>query len=92
MSFWNNLYPEKIYNLCYEKLTENQELETRNLLNYCELEWDENCLNFHKNTNAVKTISSRQVKKKIYQGSSDTWKNHWAYIQPLVKALENYSN
>ena len=92
MRFWNNLYPGKIYNLCYEKLTENQEVETRNLLKYCELEWDENCLNFHKNTNAVKTISSRQVKKKLYQGSSEAWKKHWAYIQPLINALEKYSH
>jgi len=92
MSFWNNLYPGKIYNLCYEELTENQEVETRNLLKYCELEWDEDCLNFHKNTNAVKTISSRQVKKKLYQGSSEAWKKHWAYIQPLINGLEKYSH
>jgi tetratricopeptide (TPR) repeat protein len=92
MNFWNNLYPGKLYNLCYEKLTENQEAETRNLLKYCGLEWDENCLNFHENTNSVKTISSLQVKKKLYQGSSEEWKKHWAYIQPLINALENYSH
>ena len=80
----------KIYNLSYEKLTENQEEETRKLLEYCELEWDQNCINFHENTTAVKTISSRQVKNKMYQGSSEVWKKHWAYIQPLINALENY--
>ena len=90
MNFWNNVYPGKIYNICYEDLTENQEKETRKLLKYCELEWDQNCLNFYENTNAVKTISSRQVKKKMYQGSSDVWKKHWAYIQPLVNALEPF--
>ena len=47
MSFWHQLFPDKIYDMCYEDLTTNQEEETRKLLKYCELDWDENCLNFH---------------------------------------------
>ena len=92
MDFWHKLFPNQIYDIEYEELTVNQKKETQNLLNYCSLEWDEDCLNFHKNTNAVKTISSRQVKKKLYQGSSEAWKKHWAYIQPLINALEKYSH
>jgi len=90
MSFWNNLFPGKIYNICYEDLTENQEEETKSLIKYCGLEWDENCLDFHNNNNLVKTISSNQVKKKMYKGSSEAWKKHWAYIQPLIDGLKDY--
>ena len=89
MSFWEELFPNQIYDVCYEDLTANQEVETRNLLKYCELEWDENCLNFHKNMTAVKTTSSMQVRKKMYQGSSEVWKKYEAYLQPLLKGL-NY--
>jgi len=87
MGFWDKLFPNKIHNVCYEDLTTNQEMETRNLLKYCDLEWDENCLNFHKNKTAVKTTSSMQVRQKMYQGSSEVWKKYEKYLQPLIKGL-----
>jgi len=87
MRFWDKLFPNKIYNVCYEDLTTDQEIETRNLLKYCDLEWDENCLNFHKNKTAVKTTSSMQVRQKMYQGSSEVWKKYEKYLQPLIKGL-----
>jgi hypothetical protein len=90
MDFWHQLFPDKIYDLCYEDLTTNQEKETRKLLQYCELDWDENCLDFHKNKRAVQTASSLQVRQKMYQGSSETWKKHESYLQPLIKALSSY--
>ena len=90
MNFWHQLFPGKIYDICYEDLITNQEEETRKLLEYCELDWDENCLNFHTNKRAVKTASSLQVREKMYQGSSEAWKKHEAYLQPLIKALNSY--
>ena len=90
MSFWHELYPNQIYDICYEDLTTNQEEETRKLLEYCDLEWDENCLNFHENERAVKTASALQVRKKMYQGSSEAWKKYESYLQPLIKGLESY--
>ena len=89
MSFWKKLFPDKIYDLCYEDLTLNQKVETQELLKYCDLEWDENCLNFHKNTTAVKTTSAIQVKQKMYKGSSEAWKKYEPYLQPLINGL-NY--
>ena len=90
MAFWHQLYSDKIYDLCYEDLTTNQEEETRKLLEYCELDWDENCLNFHTSKRVVKTASASQVRQKMYQGSSKAWKKHEAYLQPLIKALSSY--
>jgi len=90
MDFWHQTFPDKIYDLCYEDLTTNQEEETRKLLKYCELDWDENCLNFHNSKRAVKTASALQVTQKMYQGSSEAWKKHEEYLQPLIKALSSY--
>ena len=90
MNFWHKKFPGKIYDICYEDLTTNQEQETRKLLEYCGLEWDENCLNFHKNKRAVKTASSLQVRDKMYQGSSEAWKKYEAHIQPLIDGLKPY--
>lgn len=85
MNFWHQVYPDRIYDICYEDLTINQHDETRKLLDYCDLEWDENCLNFHQNKRAVETASSTQVRKKMYQGSSNEWKKYKDYLKPLIK-------
>ena len=54
---------------------------------YCELDWDDSCLNFHRNNLPVLTASSAQVRRKIYQGSSDAWKKYDKYLQTLTKGL-----
>ena len=90
MSFWHERFPDQIYDICYEDLTTNQEEETRKLLEYCDLDWDENCLNFHSNKRPVKTASALQVRKKMYQGSSEAWKKYEAYLQPLIKGLKSF--
>ena len=90
MALWHQVFPGKIYDICYEDLTVKQEEETRKLLEYCELDWDENCLSFYDNKRVVKTASASQVRQKMYQGSSEAWKKHEAYLQPLIKALGYY--
>jgi len=90
MDFWHKLFPDRIYDISYEDLTNNQERETKLLLEHCDLDWDENCLNFHKTKRVVKTSSLLQVREKMYQGSSDAWKKHKAHIEPLIKALGSY--
>ncbi|MDB9865970.1 sulfotransferase [Candidatus Thioglobus sp.] len=90
MGFWHKLFPNKIFDICYEDLTKNQELETRKILQYCDLEWDESCLDFHKNKKVMKTTSALQVREKIYQGSSEVWRKYEAYLQPLINGLNKY--
>ena len=89
MDFWHKLFPGQIYDLTYEKLTKNQKEETQALLNYCDLDWDEDCLNFHKNERAVHTASASQVRQKMYQGSSEAWKKYEAYLKPLIDGLND---
>jgi tetratricopeptide (TPR) repeat protein len=90
MSYWHQIYPNRIYDISYEELTINQEKETRDLLDYCNLDWDQNCLKFHENKRDVNTASALQVRKKMYQGSSDAWKKYEKFLEPLVKSLKDY--
>lgn len=87
MSFWHELYPGRIFDLSYEDLTANQELETRKLIEYCGLDWDKNCLDFHKNKRVVGTASVSQVRMEMFQGSSENWKKYKQYLGPLVNKL-----
>ncbi len=87
MAFWRSCFPNKIYDLCYEELTENQEEETHKLLSYCGLEFEEQCIDFHKTERIVQTASAAQVRKKMYTGSSEDWKNFEKYMQPMLNKL-----
>jgi tetratricopeptide (TPR) repeat protein len=87
MAFWHHKFPNKIYELNYDSLTENQENETRKLLSYCGLKWNEDCINFHNNKRIANTASTFQVRKKIYKGSSDIWKKYRKYLQPMINIL-----
>ena len=87
MSFWHELFPERIYDISYENLVNNQEHETRKLIEYCELDWDENCLNFHNNKRVVGTASVSQVRREMFQGSSEIWKKYQGYLEPLINKL-----
>ena len=89
MDFWNELFPNKIHNMSYEELTTNQRIETQEILKYCDLDWNENCIKFYENTRGVQTASSSQVRQKMYQGSSDSWKQYKKYLKPLIKGLSN---
>ncbi len=89
MTFWRDCFPNKIYDLCYEDLTEKQGEETRRLLSYCGLEMEAQCLDFHKTERIVRTASATQVRKKMYTGSSNAWKNYEKHIQPIINILSN---
>jgi tetratricopeptide (TPR) repeat protein len=91
MDFWSKEFPNQVYDLDYEALTRNQESETRKLLEYCGLEWEEQCLEFYKTKRAIRTPSGRQVRQKMYTGSSDAWRKYEAHLEPLIESL-GYQN
>ena len=80
MLLWNEMYPNKIYNLNYDLLTENQEAEIKKLINFLGLDWENSCLNPHENQRYVETASDQQVRQKIYKKSSDSWKKYHPFL------------
>ena len=70
MHFWNSKMSNFIYELNYEKLVKDKETEIRNLLNFCDLEFDSSCLNHHsKSRTPIKTVSVTQARNPIYSSS-----------------------
>jgi Flp pilus assembly protein TadD len=89
MQFWEKLYSDQIYNLNYESLTTNQENETRKLIQYLDLDWQDECLAPQNNKRVVHTASNVQVREKIYQNSSKMWKNFKPYLNGIFDQFEN---
>ena len=88
MEFWKQLLPDFIYDISYEKLVENQEFESRKLLDFCNLDWDKNCLTFYKNKRGIITASFAQARKPIYKNSVKSWQKYENELLPLFKILE----
>jgi len=71
----------------YEDLVEDFEPQVRKLLEFSGLEWDPDCLEFHRLDRNVITSSHAQVRKPIYRDSSGRYQNYLDYLQPLVDIL-----
>ncbi len=97
INHWKKVLPENsFYEIKHEDLVENQEDEIRKLIEYCDLEWNDNCLEFYKNKRPVKTASVTQVRQPIYKSSVNKWKMYEEYLKPLITvlgddSLNNYS-
>lgn len=88
MQHWREVLPAGVmYELDYEALVADQETETRKLLEYCGLPWDERCLQFNRAKNVVQTASIVQVRKAIYTDSLAAWKRYEKHLQPLIRIL-----
>jgi tetratricopeptide (TPR) repeat protein len=89
MNFWIKEFGNQIYNLNYETLTIDQEGETKKLINYLGLQWEDDCLNPEKNQRSVKTASSKQVRQKVYKGSSQKWKKFEPFLEGKLDNIIN---
>ena len=88
MDHWHSLYPGEIYDIQYENIVNNQEDESRALIEYCGLDWEDSCLKFYENKRSVNTASSEQVRQPIYKGAMYAWKNYESEIGALKDILE----
>ncbi|WP_434721840.1 tetratricopeptide repeat-containing sulfotransferase family protein [Mesorhizobium sp. RIZ17] len=87
MRHWDRIFPGRIFENRYETLIENQEEQSRRLIDYLGLSWDDACLRFFDKDRSVNTYSRWQVRQPIYKSSVKRWKNYESEIQPLIDAL-----
>lgn len=87
MDHWHKMLPGKILDVSYETLVSDQENISRQIIDHCGLEWQESCLQFHKNKDAVTTASAAQVRSPIYSSSIDKWRQYEKYLGPLKNVL-----
>jgi len=88
MEHWKEVLPIEVFQLKYEALVSDPEATIRKMLDFAELDWDENCLNFHKLKRNVATPSNTQVTQPMYKKSKDRWRNYEKNLGPLLEALE----
>ena len=88
MQHWRSVLPGFIFEMKYEELVADQENQTRRLLEYCELEWHDSCLEFYKTSRPVRTASNLQVRQPLYSTSVHLWQEYANELEPLLKSLK----
>ena len=90
IAHWNNVLPsDRFLQIRYEDIVFDQRNQTERLLNFCDLGWEEACLNFHQNEAPVSTASSVQVRKPLYSGSIGRWQRYDGVLQELEQILRD---
>jgi tetratricopeptide (TPR) repeat protein len=87
MAHWRKVIRLPQFEIKYEDLIADQERVTRSLVEFCGLEWDNCCLQFHETKRFVGTASNDQVNRPLYKQSVARWKNYEQYLGPLLAAL-----
>ena len=88
MSFWKQKLGNFIYESHYEKLVTQQVNETKNILEFCNLKFEDSCVNYTHNNIPSRTISGYQVRDKIYKSSlnlSDKYLNYFPFLNQIKK-------
>jgi tetratricopeptide (TPR) repeat protein len=87
MAHVDTVLPGKVHRVIYERMVDETETEIRALLDYCGLEFESACLDFHETQRAVRTASSEQVRQPIYRDATEEWQRYEAHLGPLKEAL-----
>ena len=88
MNHWHNVYGKDIYTVHYDNVINKTEETIRELIDYCNLPFQKECLEFYKSSRPVKTPSAEQVRQPIYKSGLNYWKNYEKHLVPLKKIID----
>ena len=88
MDHWHEVLPGHVLDVHYEDMVADQEGQTRRILEYLGLPWEESCLRFYETDRAINTASSEQVRQPIYTGAVHFWRNYEHHLGELIETLE----
>jgi hypothetical protein len=87
MRHWDTALPGRVLRVHHEDVVDDLEGSVRRILDFCELEFEPGCVEFHKTARSIRTASSEQVRQPIYREGLDQWKNFEPWLGPLKEAL-----
>ena len=88
MNHWHNVYGKDIFTVHYDNVINETEETIRELIDYCELPFEMECLEFYNSSRPVKTPSAEQVRQPIYKSGLNYWKNYEKHLLPLKKIID----
>ena len=89
MTHWHAVLPGVMQTIRYEDLVTDLDAEARRVVEYCGLDWQPECLDFHKSEAASTTASAAQVRRPVYQSSVGRWREYEQQLQPVFRILQD---
>ena len=87
MSHWETVLPGRVLRVHYEDVVHDLEGNVRRVLEFCGLEFEPACVEFHRTERSVRTASSEQVRRPIYREGLEQWRHYERWLDPLRVAL-----
>jgi hypothetical protein len=88
MRHWRETLPaERFQEVDYEVLVTNREVETRRLVSFCQLDWDDSCLRPEANRRTVATASLWQARQPVYRSSMERWRNYEPWLGEFAELM-----
>jgi hypothetical protein len=87
LAHWDTVMPGRILRVEHESVVEDLEGNVRRILDFCGLDFESGCVEFHKTERSVRTASSEQVRRPIFREGLDQWRNFEPWLGPLVATL-----
>jgi tetratricopeptide (TPR) repeat protein len=85
MAHWRKLLPSnRLLEIDYEVMTADAERQTRRMVEFCGLEWDDACLKPERNQRVVRTASMWQARQPVYRSSVSRWRNYEPWLGELA--------
>jgi hypothetical protein len=87
MEHWDRVLPGRVLRVLHEDVVDNLEANVRRILEFCGLEFEAACVQFHQTERSVRTASSEQVRQPIFREGLDQWRHYEPWLDPLKSAL-----
>jgi tetratricopeptide (TPR) repeat protein len=87
MRHWDEALPGRVLRVQHEDVVSDLEGSVRRILEYCGLDFEQGCIEFHKTRRSVRTPSSEQVRQPIFRDGLDQWLKFEPWLGPLKHAL-----
>ena len=87
MRHWDAVLPGCVLRVHYEDVVDGLEANVRRLLDFCELEFEPACVEFHRTERSVRTASAEQVRQPIYREGLEQWRHFEPWLGTLRATL-----
>jgi hypothetical protein len=87
MAHFDAVLPGRIHRVFYEDTVSDTEKVVRDMLEYCGLDYEPECLRFFESQRPVRTASSEQVRQPIYREGIEQWQHFEPWLDPAKEAL-----
>ena len=87
MDHWDNVLPGHVLRVEHEEVVEDLEGQVRRILDFCDLPFEQACVDYHQTERSIRTPSAEQVRQPIFRTSLEQWRHYESWLDPLKEAL-----